>query len=68
MLGSRPTVSGAVQVFCGHGVQKRRSSKTVEYDPARDRVHFCLCCNNLYQSESTSPGKCPECQGDGLNG
>lgn len=57
----RPSLSGRVQVFCGHGIQKRRSSKQVEYDPVRERVHFCLCCTNLYQSELTQPGKCPEC-------
>ena len=53
-------LTGSVQVFCGHGRQKRQV-KDFLFDARKLKPHLCPCCENLYGKSNDVPGMCETC-------
>jgi hypothetical protein len=58
----RPTMSATVVVCCVHDRVKRQVTD-LAFDTAREKVHLCACCENLFTRPDDVPHYCGPCGG-----
>jgi hypothetical protein len=56
------TIGGTVVVCCVHDRVKRQVTD-LAFDSAREKVHLCACCENLFTRPDDVPHYCPACGG-----
>jgi hypothetical protein len=72
-LGLRVELSGTAKVYCVHDREKRQVIEErhvfelglrhgYSFDHARDKIHLCSCCKNLFVDRSVEPRLCSVCQ------
>ena len=57
-----PVMSATVVVCCVHDRVKRQITD-LAFDSAREKVHLCACCENLFTRPDDVPHYCPACGG-----
>lgn len=72
-IGTRVVLGGKAAVFCVHDRQKRQVTTEgqivalgltagIIFDPKRDKIHRCTCCDNLFTDVSDEPQPCHTCR------
>jgi hypothetical protein len=53
-------ISATAVVCCVHDREKRRVTD-LAFDPTREKVHLCVCCENLFTRPDDIPHYCEQC-------
>ena len=62
MHGVAPAFAGTAVVCCVHDREKRKITE-LHFDPVREKLHQCACCENLFTDRTDTPMFCPQCRG-----
>jgi hypothetical protein len=62
MPGFAPAFAGTAVVCCVHNREKRRVTD-LAFDPTREKLHQCACCENLFTERTDTPMFCRQCRG-----
>jgi hypothetical protein len=65
MAGAAPAFGGTAVIACVHNREKRRVTD-LAFDPTREKLHQCACCENLFTERTDTPMFCRVCRGEAV--